>query len=93
LVQRVTSSQSADSTGQQTTVRHVQEPNPGDPDAGLRVTSFSTETVRSSPSGAEATRTVQVRNGGGEFELFAVDATRSDNVHAIQIQMAPSDKQ
>lgn len=93
LVQRVTSSQSTNSTGQQTTVRHVQEPNPGDPDAGLRVTSFSTETVRSSPSGAEATRTVQVRNGGGEFELFAVDATRSDNVHAIQVQMAPSDKQ
>jgi hypothetical protein len=93
LVQRVTSSQSIDSTGQQTTVRHVQEPNPGEPDAGLRVTSVSTETVRSSPSGAEATRTVQVRNGGGEFEVFAVDATRSDSVHAIQVQMAPSDKQ
>jgi hypothetical protein len=93
LVQRVTSTQSTDPTGQQTAVRHVQEPNPGDPNAGLRVTSFSTETVRSSPSGAEATRTVQVRNGGGEYEVFALDTTRSDNVHAIQVQMAPSAKQ
>jgi hypothetical protein len=92
LVQRVTSTQSTDSTGHQMTARHVQEPNPGDPDAGLRVTSFSTETIRSRPSGAEATRTVQVRNGGGEFEVFAVDTTRSDNVHAIQVQMAPSGK-
>jgi hypothetical protein len=92
LVQRVTSTQSIDSTGKQTTVRNVQEPNPGDPDAGLHVTSFSTETVRSKPSGAEGTRTVKVRNGGGEFEVFAVDTTRSDNVHVIQVQMAPSAK-
>jgi hypothetical protein len=92
LVQRVTSVQSTDSKGQQTSVRHVQESNPGDPYAGLRVIGFSTETVHSIPSGAEATRTVQVRNGGGEFEVFAVDTTRSDNVHAIQVQMTPAGK-
>lgn len=93
LIQRVTSTQGTDSTGQQTAVRHVQESNPGAPYAGLRVIGFSTETVHSIPSGAEATRILHVRNGGGEFEVFAVDATKSDNVHAIQVQMAPSAKQ
>lgn len=90
LVQRVTSTQSTESSGRQSATRQVEEPNPGDPNAGLRITAFSTETERSRPSGATVTRTVQVRNGGGEFEVIAVDITKSDNVHVIQVQMVPS---
>jgi len=92
LVQRVTSTETTDSTGQQTVVRQVEEPNPGEPHDGLRMTSVSTVNVRSGPSGAQGSQIVRVRNGSGEFEVFAVDTTKSDNIHAIQVQMTPSGK-
>jgi hypothetical protein len=92
LVQRVTTAQPASSTGPQTTVQQVEQPNPGDPSAGLRVTTLTTDTVRSGPSGAQAVRTVQVRDASGSLGVVSVDTAKSDNVHAIQVQMAPSDK-
>jgi hypothetical protein len=92
LVQRVTTTQPASSTGQQTTVQQLEQPNPGDPGAGLRVTALTTDTVRSGPSGAQATRTVQVRDASGSLGVVSVDTAKSDNVHAIQVQIAPSDK-
>jgi hypothetical protein len=92
LVQRVTTAQPASSTGQQTTVQQMEQLNPGDPGAGLRVTTLSTDTVRSGPSGAQAVRTVQVRDANGSLGVVSVDTAKSDNVHAIQVQMAPSDK-
>jgi hypothetical protein len=92
LVQRVTTAQPAGSSGQQTTVQQMEQPNPGDPGAGLRVTTLTTDTVRSGPSGAQAVRTVQVRDASGSLGVISVDTAKSDNVHAIQVQMAPSDK-
>jgi len=92
LVQRVTSTETTDSGGQQTVVRQEEEPNPGEPHDGLRMTSVSTVNVRSGPSGAQGSQIVRVRNGSGEFEVFAVDTTKSDNIHAIQVQMTPSGK-
>jgi hypothetical protein len=89
LVQRVTSKETTDPSGQQTAVQKVEEPNPGDLSAGLRVTSLISDKVSSGPSGAQATRTVQVRNGGGEFEVMSVDTAKSDNIHAIQVQIGP----
>jgi hypothetical protein len=89
LVQRVTSTEGAGPSGQQTAVQKVEEPNPGDPGAGLRVTAVINDKVSSGPSGPQATRTVRVRNGGGEFEVMSVDATKSDNIHAIQVQIGP----
>jgi hypothetical protein len=90
--QRVTSTETTDSTGQRTVVRQVQEPNPGDPSAGLRVTALISDKVSSGPSAAQANRAVRVRNGGGEFEVFAVETTKSDNIHAIQVQMRPASR-
>lgn len=92
LVQRATSTETTDSTGQQTIVRQVEEPNPGELHDGLRVTSVSTANVRSGPSGVQGSQIVRVRNGSGEFEVCAVDTTKSDNIHAIQVQMTPSGK-
>jgi hypothetical protein len=48
--------------------------------------------VRPGPSGAQATRTVQVRGANGSFGVVSVDTTKSDNIHAIQVQIAPSEK-
>jgi hypothetical protein len=92
LVQRVTTAQRASSGGQQSTVQQVEQPNPGDPGAGLRVTTLATDNVRTGPSGAQATRTIQVRDASGSLGVVSVDTAKSDNVHAIQVQIAPSDK-
>ncbi len=89
LVQRVTSTGTTGTSGQQTAVQKVEEPNPGDPSAGLRVTALISDKVSSGPSGAQATRTIHVRNGGGEFEVRSVDTAKSDNIHVFQVQIGP----
>ena len=91
LVKRATTAQLPSSTGQQTIEQQVEQADPGDPGSGLRVTILTTDTVRPGPSGAQATRTVQVRDANGSFGVVSVDTTKSDNIHAIQVQIAPSE--
>src|ERR1039458_895351 len=90
LVKRATTAQLPSSTGQQTIEQQVEQADPGDPGSGLRVTILTTDTVRPGPSGAQATRTVQVRDANGSFGVVSVDTTKSDNIHVIQVQIAPS---
>jgi hypothetical protein len=92
LVERATTAQATVSTGQQTTSRQIERLDPGDPGAGLQVTILSTDTVRSAPSGARATQTIQMRDANGSFGVVSVDIAKSDNVHAVQVQIAPSEK-
>jgi len=90
LVKRAITSQQTSSTGQQVTEQQVEQANPGDPGSGLQVTTVTIDTVRSGASGAQATRTVQARDANGSFPVISVDTTKSDNIHAIQVQIAPS---
>ena len=90
LIERTTTSQRTDSAGQQTTEQQVEQPNPGDPGLGMQVITQTTDTVRPSPAGAQATRTIHARDANGSFGVVSVDTTRSDNIHAIQVQIAPS---
>jgi hypothetical protein len=92
LVERATAAQRTSSTGQQTTEQQVEQSNPGDPGSGLRVITLTTDTVGPGPSGAQATRTVQVRGANGSFGIVSVDTKKSDDIHAIQVQIAPSEK-
>jgi len=92
LVQRAITAQRTTSTGQQTTEKQVEQPTPGDPSSGLRVTTLTTDTVRPGPSGAQATETIQMRDANGDFGVVSVDMAKSDNIHAIQVQIAPSEK-
>jgi hypothetical protein len=92
LVERATTAQRTSSTGQQMTEQQVEQINPGNPGAGLRVTTLTSDTVRPGPSGAQATRTVQARDANGSFGVVSVDTTKSDNIQAIQVQIAPSQK-
>jgi len=91
LVKRATTTQLSSSTGQQTIKQQVEQADPGDPGAGLRVTILTSDTVSPGPSGAQATRTIQVRDANGSFGVVSVDTTRSDDIHAIQVQIAPSE--
>ncbi len=93
LVERATTAQHTSSTGQQTTEQQVEQSNPGDPGSGLRVITLTTDTVRPGASGAQATRTIQARDANGSLGIVSVDTTKSDNIHAIQVQIAPSKKQ
>jgi hypothetical protein len=90
LVERATTNQSTSPTGQQNTIRQIERPDPGDPGAGLRVTILTTDTVRPGPSGAQATQTIQMRDANGSFGVVSVDTAKSDNIHAVQVQIAPS---
>ena len=91
-LERATTAQRTSSTGQQTTEPQVEQADPGDPGSGPRVTTPTTGTVRPGPSGAQATRTIQARDANGSFGVISVDTAKSDNLHAIQVQIAPSEK-
>ncbi len=92
LFQRATTNQRTSSTGQQVTQQQVEQSNAGDPSSGLQVTTVTIDTVNPSASGAQATRTVQARDANGSFPVIAVDTTKSDNIHAVQVQIAPGEK-
>jgi hypothetical protein len=92
LVERATTAQSTGSAGQQTTARQVERADPGDPGSGLRVSIVTNDTVRPGSSGARATQTIQLRDSNGNFEVVSVDTSKSDNTHAVQVQISPSAK-
>lgn len=92
LVERATTVQHTSSNGQQTTQQQVEQTNPGDPSAGLRVTVISTDNVRPGASEAQGARTIQMRDANGNFGTVSVDISKSTNIHAIQVQIGPSEK-
>jgi hypothetical protein len=92
LVGRATTDRHTGSIGQQVSEQKIEQSNPGDPGAGLQVTVITTETMRTDPSGAQSTRTVQARNANGSYNSYGVvtlDTTKSDKIPAIQVQIAP----
>ncbi len=91
LVERDITAQQTNATGQQVTQQQVEQANPGDPGSGLQVVTVTIDTVRPGASGAQATRTIQARDANGSFPVISVDTTKSDNIHAVQVQIAPSD--
>ncbi len=92
MVERATTVQQTSTSGVQTTSQQVEQTNPGDPTAGLRVTVISSNTVRPDGSQAAGTQTIQMRDANGNFGTVSVDISKSSNVHAIQVQIGPSDK-
>jgi hypothetical protein len=91
LVERSTTARSTGAGGQKTTQHRVEQPDPGDPGAGLRVTLQTTDTVRPGSSGSKATRTIQAIDPNGDLTVVSVDTTKSDH-SAVQVQIAPQEK-
>jgi len=89
LVERVMTTQRSNSDGQQTT-QLVEKSNPGDPDAGPRIATVTSDTVRSGPSGAQAIRTVQMRDANGSLGVISVDMTKSNSAQAVEVKMGAS---
>jgi hypothetical protein len=89
--QRVTTLQKRESNGE-TTEQQVEQPNPGNPSDGPQVTAKTKYTVRYAASGSEKTKTIQVRDGNGAFQVFSVETRKSEQVPPTQVRTAPSDK-
>ncbi len=92
LVERKTSTGSSRSTSEQATEQRVEQINPGDPDAGLRVTVLVDGKVVPGPSGEQSTVTIRARDSNENFGIVSVDTTKADRIPTIQVQQTPAEK-
>ena len=90
LVERKTSTESSDSTGERATEQRVEQLNPGDPGSGLRVSVLVDGKMVPGPSGEQSTVTIRARDSNGNLAAVMVDTTKSDKVPTIRIQQTPS---
>ena len=92
LVERGTTVQKND-PGRTTTERQIELPDPGDPQAGLVVSMKTSNVVVSDLQETEETDTTSTRNpDGANFSVVSVETKKTDQIPAIQVQIAPSDK-
>jgi hypothetical protein len=80
------------SSGQQTSDQEVERPDPGNPGAGLRVTTITIDTVSPGSSGSHATRSVQALDANDSLGIVSVDTAQSTKSPAVRVQIAPSEK-
>jgi hypothetical protein len=92
LSQRVAVVKRTGSDGAQATEQQLEQLNPGDPGAGLQVTTKTLDIVQPDTSGTRETRTVEVRDASGGFGVVSFDTRKSDKVHAIDVDIAPQNK-
>ena len=76
----------------QTTEQQLEQPNPGDPGAGLQLTTRTIDIVSTDASGRQQTRTIQARDGSGHLGVVSVETRRSNQTHSVQVDTAPRDK-
>ena len=78
---RVTTVQKRDS-GVETSEKLVEQPNPGDPGAGLQVSAKTESIVQYGASSAQQTQTIEMRDVNGAFNVVSVEARKSDQIPA-----------
>jgi hypothetical protein len=88
---RVATVQKTDSGGK-TTEQQVKQPNPDDPNGGLQANTRTKYIVRYDASGTQQTKTIQVRDINGTFNVVSVETRKSHEVPAEQVPIALSDK-
>jgi hypothetical protein len=89
LSQRVTEVKRKNSDGGQTTEQHIEQRSLADPAAGLQVTTKTLNTVQPSSSGTRETTSIEARDVSGNFTVVSFDTQNSDNVHAVNVEIAP----
>ena len=86
LVQRETTTQRMSASGAQTTTRQIEQPNPGDPAAGLEVTEEAIDILRPGSSGAtNDTQTILTPDSDGRMGEVWVDMGQTDKPTAVQV--------
>jgi hypothetical protein len=89
LSQRVIVVKQAGPNGAQTTERRVEQSDQVNPGRGLQMTTKTLVTVQPGASGTRETSTVEARDVGGDFTVVSFDTEKSDNVHAVDVEIAP----
>jgi len=92
LVERKTSTGPSSSTGEGATEQRIEQINPGDPGAGLRVSILVNDKMAPAPPGEQSTVTIRARDTNGSFGTVSVDTTKSDRILTFQIQPTPSEQ-
>lgn len=92
MVERKTSIDRSSSSGERSTEQQIEQINPGDPSAGLRLSVLVNGKIVPTPSGEQSTVTIRARDLNGSFGVVSVDTTKSDRVATIQIQQKPSEQ-
>jgi len=78
LVERVSISTRTDANGGQTTTEMVEQPNPGDPGAGLRASVLVDNKFVPVEWGQESTITIRARDSNDTFGIVSIDTTKSE---------------
>lgn len=91
LDQRVTTIQKKDSGGE-ITEQQIEQPNAGNPSDSPRVTVKTKYVVKYAAPGTQHTKTVEVRDGGGNFYVVSVETQKSDQASPAQKPPEPPDK-
>jgi hypothetical protein len=86
LVERATTVQRTNTTGEQVTEQKLAQANAGDPHSGLRLNVVVNDTVRQGPSGTQETRTTQKWDAMGKFGIVSIEMTTSDRIASNQLQ-------
>jgi hypothetical protein len=92
LVERKTSTEESSSTGERATEQKVEQTNPGDPGAGLRVSVLVDGRMVPGPSGEQSTVTIRARDVNGSFGIVSLDTTKADRIPTIPVQQTPAQK-
>ena len=92
LSQRVSTVTRSRSDGGKQTDQQLEQPNPGDPNAGLRVTIKTVDIVQLGASGMRETHTIDVRDATDSFGVVSIDTRKSDKVQAVTVDISPEDK-
>ena len=92
LVERKTSTGSSSSTGERATQQKVEQINPGDPGAGLRMSVLVDGKIIPESSGEQSTVTIRSRGSNGNFGTVSVDMTKADRIPTVHIQQTPAEK-
>ena len=82
LVERKTSIGSSSSTVR-ATEQKVEQTNPGDPGAGLRVYVLVDGRIVPGPSGEQSTVTIRARDSNGNLGIVSVDTTKADRIPTL----------
>jgi len=92
LIERKTTISRSSSTGEGSTEQKVEQINPGDPGAPLRVSVLVDGKMVAAPSGEQSTVTIRARDSNGSFVVVSVDMTKSDRIPTLQFQQTPSEQ-
>lgn len=91
LEQKVKTVQKSDSD-KKITEQKVERPSPGNPNDGLQVAGKNKYMVKYAAFGTQQTKTVQVRDANGTFNVFSVETQKSDQIPPAQVPKESSDK-